>query len=87
MRGGLNTKMLTPVWDKVPDGLGGERGSTSDLEGQRSRVEAGERKMSSVASTPFFMELLPPLDTHIYKHYPWRCTHTNTHTHKFNLKI
>ncbi len=65
MRGGLNTKMLPPFGtESLMDGEGRE-GGKSDLEGQRLRVEAGERKMSSVASTPFFMELLPPLDTNI----------------------
>lgn len=44
---------------------GDEReGGKSDLEGQRSRVETGERKMSSVALTPFFMKLPLPLHTH-----------------------
>lgn len=63
MRSGLNTKMLPPF------GTGGlmdwkrRGGAKSDLEGQRSRVEAVERKMSSVASVPFFMEPPPPLDT------------------------
>lgn len=64
MIGGLNTKMPPPpIWDTQPDGSGGA--GRSDLEGQRSRVEALERKMSSVASMPFLMELLPPLDTHV----------------------
>lgn len=56
-------KDAPPVWDRGPDGLKGKRGAKSDLEGQRSRVEAVERKMSSVASVPFFMEPPPPLDT------------------------
>lgn len=50
--------------ERLMDGEG-RKGGKSDLEGQRLKVEAGERKMSSVASTPFFMELLPPLDTNI----------------------
>lgn len=44
MRGGLNTKMVPPVWDREPDGLGDERRGKSDLEGQRSRVEQGKGK-------------------------------------------
>lgn len=76
MRGGLNTKML-PLFgtQRLMDGEGKE-GGNYDLEGQRSRVEAGEGKMSSVASTPFFTELLPPLDK--YKHYTGGCTNTHT---------
>lgn len=76
-------KDAPPIWDREPDEWGEEReGGGSDLEGQRSRVEAGERKMSSVASTPFFMELLPPLDTNI------STLHMETDTHSiFNTAV
>ena len=65
MRGGLGTKMLPPFGTgSLMDGDERE-GGKSDLEGQRSRVEAGEKQMSSVASMQFFMELLMPLNTYI----------------------
>lgn len=65
MRSGLNTMMLPPIWTEGLMDWRGDGGVKSDLDGQRSRVEAVERKMSSVASTPFFMELLPPLDAYM----------------------
>lgn len=39
------------------------KGENSDPEGQRSRVVAGERKMSSVASAPFFRAGAPSRHT------------------------
>lgn len=41
-------------------------GGKADLEGQRSRFEAREKKMSSVALMPFFMELLPQLTGKVF---------------------
>ena len=65
MRGGLLAKDAPPCGtESLMDGDRKE-GGNSDLESQRSRVAAGEWKMSSVASAPFFRKLLPPLDTYI----------------------
>lgn len=60
----LEYKDAPPVWYREPDGLEGREGARSDLEGQRSRVDALKRKMSSVASVLFFTELLPPQNTY-----------------------
>lgn len=65
--------MLPPFGTKrLMDGGTRKRGN-SNLEGQRSRVEAGERKMSSVALVAFFKELLPLLETHIWIDRYTRC--------------